>query len=80
MEGVDDRFDRALVLSNCASMGIQPSEALSLSLWEYSGILHHHNAATDPDGNGEQVEAPDENEMLLAWAHAERMGFGRMLN
>lgn len=61
-------------------MGIPPSEALGLTLYDYSGILSCHNASLDPDGTGGEVEAPEEHEMLLAWAHAERIGAGKMVH
>lgn len=43
-------------MTNCAQMGIQPSEAKDLSHWEYQGRLAVWNEAhKSPD----EIEAPD---------------------
>jgi hypothetical protein len=38
-------------VTNCATMGIPPSEAKALSLWEYEAILIEWNHARDPDAD-----------------------------
>lgn len=45
-----------MALANCAAMNIPPSEAKSLSLWEYEAILSEWNDAHD---YGDDMAAPD---------------------
>jgi len=61
-------------------MEIPPSEAGKLSLWEYTGMLHHHNLRADPEGKNEPAPEINDDEMMLAFARAEAMGIGKMPN
>lgn len=40
-------------------MGIPPSEALNLTLWQYEAILIEWNRAHDPDGDIDPVTPED---------------------
>lgn len=37
-------------------MGVSPSDARSLTLAEYQGMLFHHNLRADPEGKNTPVE------------------------
>ena len=59
-------------------MGIGPTEAGELSIYEYTGLLHHWNArhSTDED----QVAPPDLEDMLEAFAEVEASGLAVMVH
>lgn len=40
-------------------MGIQPSEAKALTLWEYGALVTTWSERHDPEGASQPVEAPD---------------------
>jgi hypothetical protein len=42
-------------LANCAGMGIQPSEAKAMTLWEYEGLLVTWNEDHDTDPQPEPM-------------------------
>lgn len=44
------------MLANLAAMGVAPSEAERMGLWEYEALLHNWNAAHSDGGD---VQAPD---------------------
>jgi hypothetical protein len=52
-------------------MGVQPSEAKRLSLYEYQAILFRWEEAHRTD---EQVEPPSVDEAMEMFAHADRIG------
>lgn len=66
------------MLTNCAAMNVPPDQARRLTLWEYSGMLHHYNQRLDPEGKNAAVEAPDVETILTEFHALERSGFARM--
>lgn len=61
-------------------MGIQPSEALALTLYDYTGLLAINNANADPDGSQAPLDVIPDEVVAREFDRAERLGFLKMVH